>query len=218
MPLELLYKYCEAAREILTGKNAVGRVIARPFIGKDGQYTRTPNRRDFSLKPPRRTLLDALSYAGLDTIGVGKIRDIFAGVGISEAILTHGNKEGMTVAESLTERDFSGLCFVNLVDFDSLFGHRQDTDGYAAALSEFDLWLSGFIKKLRDDDHLIITADHGCDPGDDSTDHTREYVPFIHYSKSICAKNYGTVSGFSYVANTVADILGVDYRGEKDES
>ena len=210
VPLEELYKYCEQAREILVGKHGVGRVIARPFIGESGAYKRTANRRDFSLKPPSRTVLDDIKNAGLDVISVGKIRDIFAGEGITEASISHSNTEGMSITKGIAERDFHGLCFTNLVDFDMLYGHRQDINGYAAALTEFDGWLGEFINVLGDDDALIITADHGCDPGDESTDHTREYVPFIMYGKGISPENLGTVNGFTFIADTVAELLGIE--------
>ena len=193
VPIEQLYEYCRTARGILNGKHGVGRVIARPFVGKVGEFKRTANRRDFSLVPPRATMLDAIKNAGLDVISVGKINDIFVGAGITESILTHSNTEGMQATEKIAERDFNGLCFTNLVDFDMLYGHRQDVDGYAAALTEFDTWLGGFVDRLGEDDALIITADHGCDPGDDSTDHTREYVPFIMYSKKTAPENLGTL-------------------------
>ena len=218
VPPEKLYEYCRIARGILVGKHAVGRVIARPFVGTSGNYTRTANRRDFSVLPPRDTALDAVKGAGLDVIAVGKITDIFAGVGVTESILTHGNCEAMQVTSELLERDFSGLAFVNLVDFDMLYGHRQDVDGYAAALTEFDKWLGGFLKGMRPDDVLIITADHGCDPGDESTDHTREYVPFIAYGDEIRATNLGTRMGFTEIGITAADLLGVKYTADSGES
>lgn len=218
VPLDTLYEYCHIARDILTGEHAVGRVIARPFIGESGSYKRTGNRRDFSLVPPRRTALDAIKDAGLDVIGVGKIGDIFVGQGITESYPTHSNLEGMDKTDELLERDFNGLCFINLVDFDMLYGHRQDIDGYAAAISEFDSRLAGFIDKLRDDDVLMITADHGCDPGDESTDHTREYVPLLIYGKNIVPNNLGTRSCFAEVGITAAALLGVDYDGDSGES
>ena len=218
VPLEKLYEYCRIAREILVGEHAVGRVIARPFVGESGNYKRTANRRDFSLTPPRKTALNAISEAGLDVIGVGKISDIFAASGITESYPTHSNREGMDTALSLAERDFSGLCFVNLVDFDMLYGHRQDIDGYAEALSAFDAWLPSFISGLGEDDVLMITADHGCDPGDESTDHTREYVPLIIYGKRIKGENLGTRMGFTEIGITAADLLGVDYAGDGGES
>lgn len=196
VPLEKLYEICRTARKILKGEHGVGRVIARPFIGEPGNFTRTANRRDFSLVPPERTVLDKIKESGLDVIGVGKIGDIFAMAGITESYPTHSNREGMEKTSELLSRDFSGLCFVNLVDFDMLFGHRQDAEGYAAALSEFDLWLGNFTKELKEDDVLIITADHGCDPSDDSTDHTREYIPLLVYGKDVNAENLGTLEGF----------------------
>ena len=217
VPLEQLYEYCRIARGILHGKHGVGRVIARPFTGEIGDFKRTANRRDFSLVPPKMTMLDAIKDAGLDVISVGKIYDIFVGAGITESNLTHSNTEGMEVTAKIAERDFKGLCFTNLVDFDMLYGHRQNIDGYAAALSEFDAWLAGFIEKLGEDDALIITADHGCDPGDESTDHTREYVPFIMYSKGKTPENLGTRYGFYDIAERVTEMLGVDFKVNGDQ-
>ena len=214
VPLEKLYEYCRIARGILVGDHAVGRVIARPFTGESGSYKRTANRRDFSIEPPRPTMLDAIKDAGLDVIAVGKITDIFAAKGMTESIFTHGNGEGMQVTRELLQRDFHGLCFTNLVDFDMLYGHRQDIDGYAAGLSAFDAWLGDFIKEMRDDDVLMITADHGCDPGDKSTDHTREYVPLIVYGKKIKPVNMGTRIGFFEVGITACDMLGVQFNGD----
>ena len=217
VPPELLYEYCRAARGILSGEHSVGRVIARPFITGDGGFIRTANRRDFSLEAPRETMLDAIKSAGLDVIAVGKISDIFAARGITEAILTHGNGEGMQVTAELLKRDFTGLAFTNLVDFDSNYGHRQDPKGYARALSEFDSWLGEFIKGLRDDDILIITADHGCDPADSSTDHTREFVPLLIYGSKVSPMALGTLSGFGTVAGLVTKRLGVCYAPESGE-
>ena len=217
VPLEQLYEYCRIARGILHGKHGVGRVIARPFTGEIGDFKRTANRRDFSLVPPKMTMLDAIKGAGLDVISVGKIYDIFVGAGITESNLTHSNTEGMEVTAKIAERDFKGLCFTNLVDFDMLYGHRQNIDGYAAALSEFDAWLAGFIEKLGEDDALIITADHGCDPGDESTDHTREYVPFIMYGKGKTPENLGTRFGFYDIAERVTEMLGVDFKVNGDQ-
>ena len=216
VPLEQLYAYCRIAREILVGKHGVGRVIARPFTGEIGEFKRTANRRDFSLVPPKTTMLDAIKNAGLDVISVGKIYDIFVGAGITDSTLTHSNTEGMQVTSEIAQRDFHGLCFTNLVDFDMLYGHRQDIDGYAAALTEFDTWLAGFIEKLGEDDALIITADHGCDPGDESTDHTREYVPFIMYNKGSKVENLGTRMGFYEIAERITDMLGVDFTVNGD--
>ena len=207
VPIEQLYEYCRMAREILVGEHGVGRVIARPFVGESGNYKRTANRHDFSLEPPEKTALDAIKAAGKDVIAVGKITDIFAAKGVTESIFTHSNKEGMAVTEEVAERDFEGLCFTNLVDFDMLYGHRQDAKGYAEAMMAFDSWLSGFLPKLLEDDVLIITADHGCDPSDDSTDHTREYVPMLVYGKGIVPENLGTRLGFDTVAKTVKELL-----------
>ena len=212
VPPEKLYEYCKAARELLTGEHSVGRVIARPFEGGPGGFVRTANRRDFSLCPPKESSLDKILSDGKSVIAVGKITDIFAGCGISESILTHSNAEGMKVTEGLLSRDFEGLAFINLVEFDSHYGHRQDIDGYAAAISEFDRWLGGFLPRLGADDALIITADHGCDPADNSTDHTREYIPFILYGNGIEPKNLGTKDSFTFAAETVEELLGI--RGD----
>ncbi|MBE6799394.1 MAG: phosphopentomutase [Ruminococcaceae bacterium] len=207
VPIEELYMICETARGILQGKHGVGRVIARPFEGTAPDFKRTGNRRDFSLKPPYGTMNDRLKEAGLDVIGVGKIGDIFAMAGITETHPTHCNKEGMEETSELANKDFHGLCFINLVDFDMLYGHRQDAVGYANAINEFDKWLGDFLPLMRDEDILMITADHGCDPSDNSTDHTREYVPLIKYSKNSEPKNYGTVDGFGFIADTVLEYL-----------
>ncbi len=217
VPAERLYEYCKVAREILVGKHAVGRVIARPFITEGGKYVRTANRRDFSLTPPKDTMLDAISGAGLSVISVGKINDIFATKGISEAIISHGNTEGLQITSELQGRDFSGLAFINLVDFDSQYGHRQDALGYAKALSEFDGWLPSFIDNMRADDALIITADHGCDPSDDSTDHTREYVPLLVFGEGIKPKSLGTRDSFGTVARLVTDLLNVAFTPDAYE-
>jgi phosphopentomutase len=192
---------------MLCGKYGVGRVIARPFVGTPGDFRRTENRRDFSLLPPSDTMLNKLSEAGLDVIGVGKIGDIFAMSGIKQTYPTHNNREGMEKTSELLEEDFHGLCFVNLVDFDMKYGHRQDAVGYATAINEFDAWLGENLSKLRDDDVLIITADHGCDPTDNSTDHTREYVPFLMCGKTVLPQNLGTIHGFDYVGKTVQELL-----------
>ena len=218
VPLETLYEYCRKARALLTGKHAVGRVIARPFMGTPGNFTRTANRRDFSLEPYGTTTLDVLSAEGYSVISVGKISDIFAGRGVTESHPTHGNGEGMQAALALAEKDFSGLCFINLVDFDMLYGHRQDVSGYGAALEAFDAFLPDFLARLGEDDALIITADHGCDPGDESTDHTRECVPLLIYGKRIEPAALGTVEGFSAVGATVEALLGAKERTKNGES
>ncbi len=207
VPTEELYRICEVARSLLVGEHGVGRVIARPFAGEKGNFYRTPNRRDFSLLPPADTALDVLKGAGLDVIGVGKIGDIFAMKGITETHPTHGNAEGMEVTAALAARDFHGLCFVNLVDFDMLYGHRQDAVGYARALNAFDTWLCDFLARLGDGDVVMITADHGCDPADESTDHTRENVPLLIYGRDVVPEDLGTLDGFDNVANIVLGLL-----------
>lgn len=212
VPVEQLYEYCRAARKILCGKHGVGRVIARPFVGEAGNFTRTANRHDFSIEPTGKTLLDAVKDAGRDVIAVGKITDIFAGKGVTETIITHGNPEGMQVSLDIAGRDFNGLCFINLVDFDMVYGHRNDIDGYAKAIAEFDLWLPAFLDRMNEDDALIITADHGCDPGDVSTDHTREYTPMLLFGSKIKSENLGTRSSFADIAATVAEMLAVDFK------
>lgn len=211
VPIEKLYEYCKTAREILVGEHGVGRVIARPFIG-EYPFKRTSNRHDFSLMPPKETMLNKLQNNGFDTIAVGKINDIFAGFGISEYVYTKNNDDGMNKTQEYLDKDFNGLCFVNLVDFDMVYGHRRDTDGYAKALSDFDKWLGEFVKNLKNDDVLMITADHGCDPNfTKTTDHTRECVPLIVYHKNIVSDNLGTINGFSFVSSLVCEFLGVDY-------
>jgi len=208
--VEELYKYCEIAREILVGDNAVARVIARPFVGKYPDFTRTSNRHDFSLVPPKDTMLNLLKEAGFDVISVGKINDIFAGSGITESTRTVNNANGMEVTDKIFEKDFTGLCFVNLVDFDMVYGHRNDVDGYAKAMTEFDKWLGEFIKKLNDDDLLIITADHGCDPSTESTDHSREFVPVLMYGKNVQPRNLGIRETYADIAKTVLDNFDVE--------
>lgn len=206
VPPEKLYEYCRIAREMLKGDLGVGRVIARPFEG-DHPFKRTPRRHDFSIEPPKDSLLDELNSSGFDVIGVGKIHDIFAGKGLTEHVFTQNNLDGMTKTTEYQKKDFNGLCFVNLVDFDMVFGHRRDVNGYAKALSEFDEWLGGFIKNMKSDDALIITADHGCDPLYKGTDHTRECVPFVLYSKDITPENLGTTDGFDFISRKIKQIL-----------
>ena len=215
VPLEKLYEYCHIAREQLQGKHGVGRVIARPFVGESGAYKRTSNRHDYSLQPPKETMLDAIKAAGKASIGVGKIYDIFAGRGTTEHVYNTSNANGMEHAMHYAEEDFEGLCFVNLVDFDMLFGHRRDIDGYANALSEFDAWLGGFMEKMGDEDLVMITADHGCDPAyTATTDHTREYVPLLVLGKQVKPVNLGTRGSFADIAATVTELLGVPYETE----
>ena len=210
VPVETLYHYCEEARGLLTGKHGVGRVIARPFTGESGHYVRTPRRHDYSLLPPAETMLDALKAAGRDVIAIGKIRDIFAGRGITEAVYTSGNTEGIARTLACMDRDFDGLCFTNLVDFDMLYGHRNNCEGYGRALEEFDRALPGMMAKLGDGDVLMITADHGCDPGYTvSTDHSREYTPFLMYGKKIKPADLGTRDTFADIGATVLDYFQV---------
>ena len=212
VPPETLYEYCRIAREILVGDHAVGRVIARPFVGNYPDFTRTSNRHDFSVEPPKKTLLDAIKSANKTVYAVGKIFDIFAGKGVTEKAFTASNLDGIEKTLKALDTDFDGLCFINLVDFDMLYGHRQDINGYAKALTEFDRYLPEITTKMRDDDILVITADHGCDPGDNSTDHTREYTPLIVYGKSVKPINLGTRKTFADIAATVADYLDVDFK------
>ena len=211
VPTEQLYDYCRAARKILTGPHAVGRVIARPFTG-DYPFTRTANRHDFSLEPPGDTLLDALKAAGKTVYAVGKIADIFADRGVTEKVYTHSNAEGMARASEALQKDFEGLCFINLVDYDMLYGHRRDIDGYAKALAAFDDFLPKFTAAMGEDDLLMITADHGCDPGyTRTTDHTREYTPLIVYGKDVAPGNAGTRPTFADIAATAAKYLRVEF-------
>ena len=213
VPPEKLYEYCRIARSLLVGKHGVGRVIARPFIGnaKDG-FSRTSNRHDFSLEPPAQTMLDAIKASGKDMLAVGKIYDIFAGKGTTEHVYTKGNADGLNKTMEYAARDFNGLCFINLVDFDMVYGHRRNIDGYAQALTEFDAWLKGFAETLGEDDIFMITADHGCDPAyTATTDHTREYVPLIIGGKKVKPVNLGTRTSFADIAATITELLGVEY-------
>ncbi|MDD4112566.1 MAG: phosphopentomutase [Herbinix sp.] len=204
-----LYRYCEMARELLRDEHGVGRVIARPFVGSYPNFTRTSNRHDYSLLPPQ-TMLDQLVDAGLDVLGVGKIYDIFAGKGVTDTVRTKNNEEGIEKLIERIDRDFKGLCFVNLVDFDMVYGHRNDIDGYANALSYFDSQLPRILGALKDEDILLITADHGCDPSTESTDHSREYVPMVAYGKQIKkANNIDTRDSFSDIAATVLEYFDV---------
>ena len=214
VPPEELYEICRTARKLLVGKHGVGRVIARPFLGnsKDGFY-RTTNRHDFSLEPPTQTMLDAIKAAGKDMLAVGKIYDIFAGHGTTEHVYTKGNTDGLNKTMAYADRDFNGLCFVNLVDFDMLYGHRRNIEGYAEALTEFDGWFAEFMEKLGEDDLVMITADHGCDPAyTATTDHTREYVPLLIAGKKVKPVNLGTRMSFADIAATVTELLGVEYE------
>ena len=216
IPLDELYDACHKARNILRGKHGVGRVIARPFVGDSvNGFKRTSNRHDYSLEPPRATMLDAIKAAGLDSIAVGKIHDIFAGYGDTEYVYNKSNANGMEHALRYAGQDFHGLCFVNLVDFDMQFGHRRDIPGYARALNEFDAWLPSLLEKLGEEDIVMITADHGCDPAyTATTDHTREYVPLLVLGKNVKPVNLGTRKSFADIAATVTELLGVEYATE----
>ena len=210
VPPEQLYEYCRIARKLLSGKHGVGRVIARPFVGTPGNFKRTANRHDFSLEPPKATLLDAVKAAGKASIGVGKIHDIFAGIGLTEHVYNKSNADGMNHTDNFAKQNFEGLCFVNLVDFDMQFGHRRDAVGYANALNEFDAWLGSFMTKMGDEDLVMITADHGCDPAyTATTDHTREYVPLLILGKQVKPVDLGTRTTFADIAATAAEALGV---------
>ena len=214
VPLEELYDACRKARQLLRGEHGVGRVIARPFLGSpESGFQRTPRRHDFSLEPPAETMLDAIKAAGLDTIAVGKIHDIFAGQGDTQYVFNTSNANGMEHTDRFAGEDFHGLCFVNLVDFDMLYGHRRDIDGYARALTEFDAWLGAFLPKLGPEDLVMITADHGCDPAyTATTDHTREYVPLLVLGQGVKPVNLGTRESFADIAATVTELLGVPYQ------
>lgn len=210
VPVEELYRYCKIAREILQGEHGVGRVIARPFTGKWPNYVRTPRRHDFSLIPPKDTMLDLLQKNHYNTISIGKIYDIFAGKGIEKSTPTQGNTDGINRWMEQQKEDFNGICFLNLVDFDMLYGHRNDIDGYAKAATEFDEALGVFMQNMKDEDILMITADHGCDPGFKGTDHTREYTPLLIYGKDIKpGVNLGTRSCFGDIGQTIVDIFGI---------
>ena len=208
VPIEELYRYCEIAREILQGEHGVGRVIARPFTGEH-PYTRTSRRHDYALLPPHATTLDLVKNAGLDTVCVGKISDVFAGQGVTRSVKTSGNTDGMAKTLEVQATDFKGFCFVNLVDFDMIYGHRRDIDGYAAAIAEFDAWLPTFMDGMREGDVLMITGDHGCDPGYTGTDHTREYTPLLVYGKHIAPVNLGVRVSFADIGASICEMLGV---------
>ena len=217
VPIEKLYEYCEIAREMLQGEHGVGRVIARPFEGEPGNFKRTSRRHDYSLQPPKTTMLDVLSAKGYDVWSVGKIIDIFAEKGITEYVRTANNEEGINQTISLMKKDFNGLMFVNLVDYDMLYGHRNDVDGYAKALTYFDERLPEILAELREDDILMITADHGCDPITPSTDHSREYTPLLMVGKPIKAGvNFGTRDSFADIAATILNYFGITKENTAD--
>lgn len=215
VPVEQLYEYCEIARELCQGVYGVGRVIARPFEG-EWPYSRTSRRHDYSLLPPKDTMLDKIKAAGMDVLAVGKINDIFAGKGVTEMVRTQDNADGIDKTIAYMQRDFHGLCFTNLVDFDMKYGHRNDIDGYGKALSYFDSRLPELLSLLKEEDVLMITADHGCDPSTPSTDHSREYIPWVITGAKIAAKNLGTKEGFGYIGGTILDMLGMEVSIEGD--
>ncbi|MCU6760976.1 Phosphopentomutase [uncultured Roseburia sp.] len=206
IPVKTLYEYCGMARELLSGEHNVGRVIARPFTGEPGSFVRTARRHDFSVKPPKTTMLDQLKESGYQVLAVGKINDIFAGEGITEFVRTENNADGIDKMLAYMEREFEGLCFVNLVDYDMLYGHRNDVDGYAKALTYFDSRLPEILDQLKEEDILMITADHGCDPSTPSTDHSREYTPFVIYGKPVKGGvNLKTRESFADIGASVLD-------------
>ena len=218
VPIEELYRYCEIAREMLVGKHGVGRVIARPFNG-EYPFTRTARRHDYSLLPPTVTMLDRLKEEGKEVISVGKIYDIFAGRGLTQSNRIKNNADGMAVSIAKADEDFNGLCFINLVDFDMVFGHRNDIAGYANAMSEFDALLPKLVEKMTSEDILIITADHGCDPATPSTDHSREHTPMLIFGECIKAGvDLKTRSSFADISATVLEYLGVSQGETKGES
>ena len=211
VPIETLYEYCQIARDMLQGEHGVGRVIARPFVGEPGNFARTSRRHDYSLTPPKTTMLDQLSANGYDVLSVGKIIDIFAERGITEYVRTTDNADGIEKTLAYMKKDFNGLCFTNLVDYDMLYGHRNDVDGYAKALTYFDERLPELLAGLGEEDILMITADHGCDPITPSTDHSREYTPFVLYGKTVRAgMNHGTRESFSDIAATILTYFGLE--------
>jgi len=212
IPVQELYHYCKIARGLLKGEHAVGRVIARPFVGELGNFIRTDRRQDFSLEPPQTTLLDAVTGAGLQVMAVGKIKDIFAGRGITRWIHTHDNMDGVDQTANFMREGGRGLIFTNLVDFDMRYGHRNDVAGYATALEDFDRRLPELLEALNQNDVLILTADHGCDPTTPSTDHSREYVPLLIYGRHIQPLNIGVRPTFADLGATVAELLGVAYN------
>lgn len=209
IPLPRLYQICETARKIMVGDRAVGRIIARPFTHKGGKFIRTEDRKDYALEPPGITILDELHGRGIPVYAVGKIRDIFCGRGIDESVHTGNNAEGLCAINALIKKDIEGLVFANLVDTDMLYGHRNDVKGYAKALEEIDGKLPEILEVLKEDDILIITADHGCDPSTPSTDHSREYVPLLIYGQKVTPKNLGTLQGFNHIADFIAAAFGL---------
>lgn len=211
IPLKDLYYYCEIARDILQGENGVGRVIARPFVGEFPNYERTCYRHDYSLAPPGKTICEFVCEKQLEVIGIGKISDIFSGRSITHSISTKNNEDGMEQIIKLMEQKFEGLVFANLVDFDMLYGHRNDVEGYTNALNEFDKKLGVLMGKMKKEDLLLITADHGCDPSTPSTDHSREYIPVLGYGAMLQKGiNIGTRNSFSDIGATVLDLFEIN--------
>jgi phosphopentomutase len=214
IPIEELYRICQIARDMLVGEHAVGRVIARPFSGRPGNFTRTERRKDFSLEPPADTVLDKIKAAGMEVVGIGKIEDIFAGRGLTISDHTGNNMAGVDSILSFLEKEQNGLIFANLVDFDALYGHRNNPQGYAEALEAFDRRVPEILRRLKVDDILIITADHGNDPTTPSTDHSRERVPVLVTGPLVAPDvNLGTRNSFADVAATVAELLRIEWRG-----
>lgn len=218
VPLEELYEICRKARALMNGEHAVGRVIARPFIGEKGDFVRTPHRHDFSLDPPRN-ILDDIVAAGQKVIGVGKIKDIFAGRSVSENQFTENNHDGMKKILEMVKREFQGLLFANLIDFDQLYGHRNDVIGYAQAIEEFDQWLPTMLQAMQPEDILFICADHGCDPTTAGTDHTREMVPLLIYGQKVKAGTHlGIRTSFADLGQTIAEYLGIKSQDTAGQS
>jgi phosphopentomutase len=218
IPLERLYEICRIARRLLTGEHGVGRVIARPFVGSAGSFIRTSNRHDFS-REPNRNVLDYIIESGQEVVGIGKIKDIFAGRGISSSLPIRNNRDGVNKIISTLKNDFKGLVFANLIDFDQLYGHRNDAHGYASALEEFDAFLPDLMAAMLPEDMLVITADHGCDPTTASTDHSREHVPLLVYGQKLKAGvDLGLRSSFADVGRTIADHLEVEVKEMAGES
>lgn len=207
--IEELYNMCEIAREMLVGDNLIGRVIARPFVGEVGNFKRTSNRKDYAIDPPGKTMLDYLKEDNKDVISIGKIYDIFNGFGITEKIKTVSNLDGINKTIEIMKKDFNGLLFTNLVDFDMMYGHRNDVEGYANAISEFDSKIPELLENLNEDDLLILTADHGCDPTTQGTDHTREQIPLIVYGKKMKVVDLGVRNSFSDIGKTVLDLFNI---------
>lgn len=213
VPIEELYRYCDIAREICQGPWGVGRIIARPFEGEAPNFKRTSRRHDYSLVPPKSTMLDAIKESQKEVLAVGKIYDIFAGAGVTDSVRTANNAEGIERTIDYMKRDFEGLCFTNLVDFDMVYGHRNDVEGYAKALTYFDEQMPRIVELLKEDDILILTADHGCDPSTESTDHSREHTPCLIYGNKIKAgMNLGTRETFADIAATILEYL--DVKGD----